>query len=197
MRPESWVEEVFGSRGKVRLLRVLARDSGRRWTERELAGAAGISANAANLALRDLRDGGILTFEKAGRSHLVSLRADLTLSRTLSDFFRAERETLVELERAIAFAVPPHTAAYLFGSTHRGTAHKESDVDVLVACATPEATDEAIARITRAIGRILPIPLEIVGVDRSSLRRPGTRRLAIALARDGKPLTATLLEEFI
>lgn len=194
MRPERWLEELFSSRARIRILRLLARDPQKSWTEREIAAAVGMSPNSVNLALRARGMTEILSSRRHGRSHVVRLRDDLRLVRTLRTVFQLEERTWRDLQEAIRRAVPRGAACYLFGSTARQEAGLESDIDLLVAATTQDEADEAAFRVQRAARRVFPARLSVLAVDKRWLRTRRGHPLLRSIQQEGRPLSATTLE---
>lgn len=194
MRPERWMEDLFSSRARIRILRLLATDPSKAWTEREVAAAIQMSPNSVNLALREIARTQILSSRRMGRSHVVKLKDDLQLAKTLQSIFRLEERTWDDLERAIRGAVPRGAACYLFGSTARGEAGPDSDIDLLVAAATQDEADEAAFRVRQAAGRVFPAQLSILAVDRKWLRTRRRHPLLQAILAEGRPLSRATLE---
>ncbi len=194
MRPETWLESLFGNRWRIRVLRALQRDPGRMWTERELAKEIGGSPNTVNLAVKVLRDHGVLEFRRLGRSNAIRLRLDLALIRRLDAIFGQERKTGDDLRRAIRQAVPDGVACILFGSTARGQASESSDVDLLVLARTLDDAEEAAAAIRHAVAAMFPVDLSIVSLGAQELRKQQKQPWLQNAMADGESLSVTSAE---
>lgn len=196
MRPETWVEDLLGTRGRVRVLRALAGSPGRMWTERELARHLRVSPNTVNMAVRALRDAGVVEFRRLGRSHGIRLRPGLVLAQRIEELFAGEARTLQDALDAGASAVPARVACLLYGSTARGDASADSDVDLLVVGRTIGEAEDAAGRIREAMEAVFPLRLSIAALDGASLRkRPREPWLRNALS-EGRLLSKTGLEAF-
>lgn len=194
MRPDSWVDEVLGTRAKVRVLRAMAREPGRYWVERELSRDVGMSPSTVNQAVGQLRDLNILESHRFGKVSVVRLRSTLHVNRILVHFFQQEAKTWKRIEADLRRHVPKQAAVYLFGSTGRGTATAESDIDFLVLAATPSQAQEAAAAVRRVVQRHLPVPLDVIALDAKAARRREHRALVKTVLREGRPLTARAIE---
>ncbi len=119
---------VPGARG--RLLSALARLS-QPVTIRRAATLAGISqARAADL-IRDLTQSGIVSARQAGRSTMVELNRDhLAVGPVLE--LASLRQLLFDRIRTSMATWDGLLAAWVFGSTARGEADRQSDVDVVI-----------------------------------------------------------------
>lgn len=194
MRPENWMDDAFGSKAKIRLLRLLARDRQRTWTEREAAEALAMSPNTINLAAKELRNTGLIDFHKVGKSHGIRLRPDLKLSQALLSIFDQEARLGQEVEDAVRAAIPAGVACYLYGSTARGTPTAESDVDLLIVAKTQDDAAEVAASVRSAVAAVMPAPLEILALDRATVWRRRKSRLLTTIQAEGRQLSSTPLE---
>lgn len=197
MHPKSWLDAALGSRGRVRVLRTLCADPARVWTERELAGAVGMSPNTVNVAVGQLRDAGILDFRRLGRTHAVRLRTDLPLVALVRRVFEVELEAWPALESAVRRAVPQGVACYLYGSSARGTATSESDVDLLVVANSDEQAEDAAAIVREAAMQVFPTGIEVVAMGRQKLAKRKSSSYIQNILRDGVPLGDRPLEAFL
>lgn len=194
VRPENWLDSVFGNRAKIALVRLMALEPARVWTAREAARKLGVSPATTNEAAKALRDAGILDFQKVGASHGIRIRDDTKVGRLVVGFFDQEHRATNEWRQAIAAAVPAGTACYLYGSTARETAERGSDVDVLIVARSQDEAEETAARVRAAANRIIPSPLEIIALDRQHARRAKDSPLLRSVRKEGIPLTSTRLE---
>lgn len=197
IRPENWTETLFASRAQVRLLRVLARDPPKYWTEREAGSAANLSPSTSHLVFQRLHATGLLEARRVGRSHMVRLRPDVRLTARLHEIFTAEARTLDDVMVAAAREVPPNAAAFLFGSTARGEATPQSDLDFLVVAAESETAELTANRVREAVRRVLPAGIQVLALDRRRARQPRFRKLMRTVRREGRRLTKTTLEDVL
>jgi predicted nucleotidyltransferase len=196
MRPETWVEDVLGTRAKARLLRRMNAEPGRVFTKRELAADLGMSPNTVSLAVQALQGQGVLEVHVLGRTHGVRLAGSQGLRRALASVFESEREVWKSLESAIRSALPRGVACYLYGSTARGEAAGESDVDLFLVAATQEGAEEAAHRVRSAVAETFPLRLDVIALGAPAFRRRKDGSLAKAVLREGRALSATRLEAF-
>lgn len=196
MHPVSWLDEAFGNRARVRVLRVLAADPRRAWTERELAQAVRMSPNTVNLAVRALSKAGLLSVRRIGRTHAVELRPSAVIE-TLKGFFAEERRMMDLVEARIRDALPPGCAAYLYGSSLRGDSGTDSDVDLLIVAEDDALAEQAAGDVGSLVPAVFPARLEIVALGRAKYRRRARGPLMRRIAREGKPLGPKRLEDFL
>lgn len=191
------MDNLFGSKSKVRLLRLLSKDPKRVWTERELAKALGMSPNNINISARELRNAGVIDFHRIGRSHAVRLRADLKLAQSLEAVFYQESLLWEDWKSAVSGVVPVGATCVLYGSTARGTASAESDIDLVVVADSRPAAEEVASKVRAASATLMPLPLEIIALDRATARRRKRSSFFRGILRDGQPLSLTKLEELL
>lgn len=136
------INEIVDSPSKLAILRVFGSREGLKATGREIAKLAGFSAPSTHESLKDLYARNILNREIIGRQHIYSLNEeDRIVQKIIRPMFEVEnnyreeiRDLLLEgiqragLKKAIVSMI-------LYGSVQKGTAHKESDVDVAVVVA--------------------------------------------------------------
>lgn len=179
---------VFYEPRRVRVLDVLlvAADE---LSGRAIAALAGISPTTANLALGELADAGLVTSRPVGRA---------TLWRT------AERATVLEQLRAVARAGEDEVcdilvdalgsepvSITLYGSTARGTAGANSDVDLLVV-APDEETESLFRRrsyvASRRLRALLGRPVQIALMDQAKVKRTFDSSFVTNVITDGRAL---------
>lgn len=197
MHPDSWLEVLFGSRARVRILRVLCLDPARTWTERELAHAVRMSPSTVNTAIGQLRDTSILDLRRIGRTHAVRLREELAIVAHLRMVFAAEASTWDSVAQAIRRVLPDGVGCYLYGSTARRSANRASDVDILVVAQDARTAQDAAATILDAASRVFPSGFEVVALSARELKRRKRSRFVRAVLEDGLAIGPTPLEAFL
>jgi predicted nucleotidyltransferase len=135
-------EDVFGTRSRVAVLRVLANVEVP-LSIRQVAVKAGISHVAALEALNSLAELGVVASSIAGRSHIHWLeRRNLVTRDVVLPTFRAEARSGDTLLAELRTFIPDgFVSAVLFGSYARGDMRPGSDIDVLVVGADRAALD--------------------------------------------------------
>lgn len=127
------VEEVLGSKVKLRLLRKLFEDP-RPKSGREMARELGCSHTYAINNLRELEDLGVLVRRRVGPSNAYEFNEkSYVVKSMITPIFRAEQNTIHEITRRLVDKLGDNLVkVVLFGSTARGTADPRSDVDFLL-----------------------------------------------------------------
>lgn len=166
------LEELVGSRAKVRILRLLCAHSSREYTLRELSRAVGLSLGTTVPSVEGLLRSRIVTSRRAGRSRLVRLNERHPLAPALGALFREEARALARVAAAFADALPAAglRSAILFGSAARGEPSARSDVDILVVVDDARRTDairrEANVLLDRTDAAVSPLILTDREVER-------------------------------
>jgi predicted nucleotidyltransferase len=148
-------EEVFGTRSRVAVLRVLAGVSVP-LSIRQVARFARISHVSARDALDALADLGVVQWSIAGRSrvHWLERRSMITRQIVLP-VFAAEADSGDALVAELKSFIPDGIiSAVLFGSYARGDMGPHSDIDVVVVAADQAAVDAALESIDGAAGEM-------------------------------------------
>lgn len=199
MRLREPLDDVFRSRGFVRVLRALHElPAGLAVSAREIARRAGISHPRASAVLASLVDQGVVLVRRAPRADAFELNRNHVLAEIVSPLFERERgipeEFTTFLRTALERGSAVISAAFLFGSAARGEMAPVSDIDLAI-ISTPGKVEEAervAAEVAEAVRRRFGSRLSVV-IGTSSLRRlsaPGRpgHRLWARVAREGIPL---------
>lgn len=208
MRFDRPLDDIFGSRSHVRVLRALAGlPRGLAVSARDIARRAGISHPRASQVLSELSAQGVVRMDRRPGAHAYQLEEQHVLSDRLRGLFEWEAglfdELLSVLRTELLRADAGVREAYLFGSVARGEATPRSDIDVAVISPGRDA-DDLIERLSavedlvrRRFGNELSLlarsdPLEPAArgrrVARSAWDRVATegRRLLPARNADGR-----------
>ena len=136
------LDEILGSKLKIRVLRHLSRGPGP-YTGRELARASGYSHTQAYKALAELETLGVITRQHAGTSYLYSLdKGSYIVSHILLPAIEAERRLIAELAgRFYAGLGQGLISVVLFGSVARREDDPDSDIDLILVARDGSDTD--------------------------------------------------------
>jgi predicted nucleotidyltransferase len=180
---------VLGNETHVRLLRELFRHRGLLSAPR-LARDAGVSRNAARLALISLTEAGAV--EALGGGRAVLYRADMghPLATILAELFREEEARADAILEAVKQAAdePGIVGTWIYGSFARGEDRLGSDLDIAVLTTDHDTrtVDRVREQLDEASGRLRFSP-SVVGIDLDDLAR----------LSDGDPWWNNLLREAI
>ena len=126
------IDDILGSKSKVRILRLLFLHPAREYTEREIAKHIGMSPNTVNLTLSDLRDHHVLRYKRIGKTHAYSTDKNSAIFPILRRSFKEERGLRNDLIKTIKNHSTKAISVILFGSYARGEDTSESDLDLLI-----------------------------------------------------------------
>jgi len=135
MKFHNILDEMFGNKTKVRLLRAFFTYPEKGFTESELERIAGIPQASVHRNVKSLLDNGLLDRKRIGKANLYSLNKEHIFYLLLNSNFEAERNVLVELKNMIEESVkslPQIELAVLFGSIVKGMERADSDVDIFI-----------------------------------------------------------------
>lgn len=135
MKLHRYLEQLFGSKVSVSVLRTLIRHKGKIFTIRGLAYDAGVSHPSVSETVRDLEKFGIVQIQPVGQSYQVSLNEKShVLKKIIEPMFAAEEQTINQMILILKKHLNTQKiiSAVVFGSVSSGQEKKDSDVDVFI-----------------------------------------------------------------
>ena len=162
MKLHNLLDDIFGSKSKIRILRLLFRYPQREFTEREIAKHIDMSQNTVNLALVDLSTTNILSYKKIGRANVYILNKNSILIPYLDKIFENEKKIRNAMIQRIKKATNTFISSILFGSFANNTENSGSDLDLLIVVKNKTNAKADLERLEHEILRLYGIPLEIV-----------------------------------
>jgi hypothetical protein len=144
------LNELLGTEGNVRVLRVLAARRGG-LGRAAVARAASLNPRGVRAILDRLALAGIVNVQQSGRSGIVSLRDDHPLTRVIRRLFQEERELfdriMTSVREAAGEAVPSARAVWVMAGTSTGTA----EVGVLAPAREVDRAVQALEQELRSV----------------------------------------------
>ncbi len=137
MKFHNILDEIFGNKTKVRLLRAFFMYPEKEFTESELERIAEIPQASVHRNAKCLIDNGLLDRKRIGKANLFSLNKEHILYPLLNSNFSEEKNVLVELKNMISEAVKSLVQVeivVLFGSIIKGMERSDSDIDIFILC---------------------------------------------------------------
>ena len=132
MKITHFIDDLFGSKSKIRILRIMFKYPNREFTEREIAKMINMSPNTVNLTLAELRRTNIFKYKRLGKTHSYQCNPDSILFIIIKDLFEKEhdvKESLFELlKKKFTFV----RSCIIFGSYAVGQEEFDSDLDLLI-----------------------------------------------------------------
>jgi predicted nucleotidyltransferase len=169
MRFHETLEDILGSKIKIRILRLFYRTKGS-YTGREIAKLIASSPEATRRALNDLVSHGLLKLDYVGTSHNYYLNEDhMLIDKVVNKAFFAEQNSIREIARIFKEQLGEEfQEAVIFGSVAKKKERPDSDVDIIVvvrdgveADAIEDKVNEAANLATAASGNpVMPIVIQ-------------------------------------
>jgi predicted nucleotidyltransferase len=166
---QNYLESLLSSKVTLRVVKTLARYTGRVFTIRKLAEAADVSTSETAKVVQELEKYGIVSIQPVGRAYLISLnKMNYFVRRILKPIIEAEEDTVDELVLILKrhLAHKSIVSSALFGSVARGQARKDSDIDLLVICKSPDAALDLVSKANEEVssvfnGRLSPLVMSM------------------------------------
>lgn len=156
------LDDIFGSKSKVRVLRLLFRYPEREFTEREIAKMIGMSQNTVNITLAELRKTNILTFRRIGRANTYLVNRKSVLFPFLENIFEGEKNIKNDMIKKLKSATRPFLSCILFGSFAQDTEDHGSDLDLIIIVKDKIKAQVTLEKLKEDMLRDYNIPVSIV-----------------------------------
>jgi len=151
MRFHEILEDILGSKIKIRILRLFYRTRGS-YTGREIAKLIEFSQDATQRALNDLIIQGLLRRDYVGTSYNYYFNEDhMLVNKVVNRAFFAEQNSMREIAWIFREQLGEEfQKAVIFGSVAKGKERPDSDVDILVVVRDGVEIDTIEERISEA-----------------------------------------------
>ncbi len=158
----NYLENLLGSRTKVKVLKAFAGMPEKAWTSRELAKFVGVSNMSILRCLGDLADMNLVDISKTGNSHVIKVKkSSFAFTKILKPLFTAEKGTREELINDVKDLIPSRyvTTYAIFGSVAAKEEKPNSDIDLLIVTKYKDKIEKLITetqwQITGKYGNLL------------------------------------------
>ncbi len=194
MRLTNALDRLLGSPTRLGLLRTMYASPTRRWTGRELARSARLSAAQAARDLRELAETSLIDRDVVGRSYSWLLNSSHVLMPVLADLFRRESGLRSDLLRTLWEGLRSTNVekARVYGSIPRGEERDDSDIDLFLQVRAPgdrEKVEEAVDRIRSRVWDQFGNPVSALIYTRAEVAHPRNPALLKAIATEGLDVT--------
>lgn len=154
MKFKRYMENLLGSKVKIKVLRTLWKHKGKDFTIRELGSFLELSHMGIRKVLTDLERANAIKIRTIGRSHAIKLNESSYAASVVEKVFSCEEGTLDELVKTLKkrLSTPEVKSAVLFGSIVRGEELTLSDVDVFIITNDREKVEDAVSRLQHEVG---------------------------------------------
>ena len=171
MKFKNYLENVFGSKVKIKVLRLLIRYENKEFTSRELAKLSNTSHTSVLRIINDLEKDNIIIKEFYSGAHKIKINKKGYVYDTIKEILRKEKNTKEELMKDIKNLIPKNViSAVLYGSVAKETEKEESDIDVLI------ITNKDIKEIENNIKNKYGNNLHIMQITLGKFRREAKRK---------------------
>ena len=150
----NYIEIVFGSKVKVKILRIMFRFPDKTFTGRELANLTKeVSSMAVSKSMKDLTNINLVNLEHHGKSNLLKLNKNSYLFELLKSLFLAEEATIIKLKEKIKkhLNIPCIKTGAIFGSVAKREENMNSDIDLFIITDNKQLTDEIMEKLQKEI----------------------------------------------
>lgn len=156
MKLHQYLEQLFGSKVSIGILRAMIKYRGKIFTVRGVAETADVSVSEAAVVVEHLEKHGIIRIQPIGKAYQISLNEkSYVLNKIIKPILRAEEETLRELVSILKKHFRKRIVSVaIFGSVSRGEEKEDSDIDLLV---ISDHYDFAIALVAEAQEEVFPV----------------------------------------
>lgn len=162
MKLHHLADDIFGSKSKVRILRLLSRFPEREFTEREIARLISMSQNTVNIALHDLMKTNVLNYQKIGRANAFIVNKESVIFSFITRIFKDEKAIRGDMIKRLKKATSAFVSSILFGSFAENTEGYDSDLDLLVITKDKRKAKDTLAKLELDMLREYNVPLSIV-----------------------------------
>jgi len=133
MKFRNYLEDLFGSKAKIKLIRTLYKFKDRSFTLSELSRYSNLTRQGIVKVLDDLNGMNIIKLERVGNSIVIKLNRNDFINEILKIYW-LEKNTLKNLIGVIKsyFKDKSIISLALFGSVARGEENFNSDIDLLI-----------------------------------------------------------------
>ena len=151
MRFHETLEDILGSKIKIRILRLFYRTKGS-YTGRDIAKLIASSPEATRRALSDLVSHGLLKLDYVGTSHNYYLNEDhMLIDKVVNKAFFVEQNAIREIVRIFKEQLGElFQKAIIFGSVAKKKERPDSDIDILIVVSDGIETDAIEDKINEA-----------------------------------------------
>lgn len=183
-----YLETLFGSRVKIKILRTLWRYRGKEFTIRELAKFLGVSHTGIGKALNDLEKTNAVIVRTVGKSYAFRLNAKSYVASIIGKVFEAEDTTFSKLLETIRKGLEPTAvvSAVLFGSVAEGREIPRSDIDVFIVTNHKEKVEEMIGKLQAVVSEKFGNAISAYYISEEDFRK-----------RRGEPLIKQVLRKHV
>ncbi|MFO7618096.1 MAG: nucleotidyltransferase domain-containing protein [Thermoplasmata archaeon] len=185
------LNRIFGSKARVKIVRVLASNPGHELTLEEVAENAELALGTAHPAIKDLVMTRIILTRRAGRSTLYKINDNHILYSSIKELFLHEMTAHIKVAEEFAARIDKTgvESLVLFGSVARGEFARVGDVDILIVSedgSAPPGTDSLALEMLDTYDTIIsPMSISVVKLSERLAKFDG---FMLRVAEEGRLL---------
>lgn len=129
------IENIFGSRGRIKVLKKMSQHTGWWFNTTELSRDMNVNKGAISKILNELENDNLIIVNRKGKIKLFMLNEKSAfVSEIIMPIFRMEDELFKYIKKSITKSFPDDyvSSVILYGSYARGSERLNSDIDVMV-----------------------------------------------------------------
>ena len=201
MKFHQYLEQLFGSKVSISILRAMINYKGKIFTIRGVAETADVSSSEAAVLVEQLEKYGVIRIQPVGKSYQIYLnQKSYILNRIIKPILRAEKTTLNELVSILKKHLTKHgVSAAIFGSVSRGEEKEDSDIDLLVISDHFDSASVLVSEVQEDVSLIFHSNLSPIILSEKEFRAKKNGRLVRSILASyimiaGKDLKKVLKE---
>lgn len=186
MRFNGFMEDLLGSRVKVKLLRAFCKYQGKEFTLRELGRLLQVSHAGVGKAILDLEQTNAVRVRTIGRSSVYSLNKESYASRVATTVFRMEEQVLEGLVKVLKRVMnhPAIISSAIFGSVAQRKETAFSDIDLLVITERRDTAEDVVMKAQREVAKRFGSALSPYYVSPKELHKKRNSALVKGILQD-------------
>ena len=195
MKVHNILDNLFGSKSKVKILRLMFKYPDREFTEREIANEINVSPNTVNLSLRELREENLLSYRKVGRAHAYQVNRESVLFSYMTQVFEGERMIWVYMIQRLEKSTKTFISCVLFGSFAKKSEEYGSDIDLLVVVEDKLSVKEKLEALENEIMVRFGIHVSIIVFTPFEIKKKWNAPFMTGVKEEGILISGKPLEE--
>ncbi len=159
MKFHNTLEELFASKVKIAVMKLMCLNPEKKYSGREIARLLNISASRVSEVLKLFRKNAVVQREMVGRASQWSLNKESIVVEEVSSLINVERKIYMELKSKIYETFTREKSilkVVLYGSVARKKEKPESDIDVFILVATKKDKELAAELVGKLNKYLLP-----------------------------------------
>jgi len=190
------LEKILSSKSKVKILRLLIKNSGREFCLDDIVKGTGSSSGTIFPGLRSLVSLRMILVRKIGKTKLYKINERSPMYPKLKELFKKEESMLLDIAKEFVSELDKKNikAIILFGSVARGDITEKSDIDILIVTINGQGIKKRVSKLTEMFMEKYDIEVMPIYMTQKELkdRRAKFDRFIINVIKEGNVLFGIL-----